>query len=95
MTMLDPPHTARDAARQSPSIARSRASGPGELLAVQHRPWHLDPAAVGRPLAEQVADRADRRAQRHHQRLPLGVDRRVRDLGEVLLEVGGQRARPA
>src|SRR5690348_16231541 len=38
-------------------------------------------------LAEQVRARADHRHQRHHQLLADRIDRRIGDLGEVLLEV--------
>ena len=63
------------------SFSRSRGSSTG----CGHRDA---PGVLGR-LVEQVALRADRRAQAHHERLALRVDRRVRDLREVLLEVGG------
>ena len=45
-----------------------------------------------RRLGEQVADGADADAQAHHEPLSLGVDGRVRDLRELLLEVAGEQA---
>ena len=74
------------------AVGRQRA----QLLEVarqQHRLRHRDaPGVLGR-LVEQVPLRADRGAQAHHERLALRVDGRVRDLGEVLLEVGRQQLR--
>jgi hypothetical protein len=58
----------------------------------------LSITGYGRTTCRQVALRADRRAQAGHQLLPDGVQRRVGDLGEQLVEVvveqpgaGGQR----
>jgi hypothetical protein len=42
---------------------------------------------------EQVRARADERDQAHHQFLADRVDRRVGDLGEVLLEIGVEQLR--
>ena len=67
---------------------------PGELGQAQHRARHHRPAAVLGPLVEQVPDRPDRRAQAHHERLALRVDRGVRHLGELLAEEARQEPRP-
>ncbi len=74
------------------AVRRQRA----QLLEVarqQHRLRHGDAARVLRRLVEQVPLRADRGAQAHHERLALRVDRGVRDLREVLLEVGREQLR--
>ena len=59
-----------------------------ELAAAEDRLVDQQLARVLGRLAEQVALRADARRHAHHHRLAGGVDRRVRDLCEELLEVG-------
>ena len=76
------------------AVARQRAQL-GEVAAREHRLGHGQaPGVVGR-LVEQVALRADGRAQAHHERLALRVDGGVRDLREELLEEAAQQPRPA
>ncbi len=59
----------------------------GEVLVGQDRLRHFEPLVRARLAAEQVRARADHREQAHHQLLADRVDRRVGDLGEVLLEI--------
>jgi hypothetical protein len=58
-----------------------------ELFVGEDRGGQLDLVGGERRRAEEVALGADRRVRRHDQLLPDGVDRRVRDLREELLEV--------
>ncbi len=74
------------------AVARQRAQL-REVAARQHRLRHRQAAGVVGRLVEQVALRADGRAEAHHERLALGVDRGVRDLGEELLEEAAQQPR--
>ena len=57
-----------------------------ELPVAQDRMGKADPLAVLRRRLEQVALRADRALERHDDLFANGVDRRVRHLGEELLE---------
>ena len=65
----------------------------GELVVVDDRERQLDLHARLRPRIEQVAFRADGARQRRDQLFADGVERRVGDLGEELLEVVEQQAR--
>ena len=62
-----------------------------ELRVAQDRLVHHELMGVLGRLGEQVALGADAGAQRHDDRLARGVDRRVGDLREELLEVAEQR----
>ena len=53
----------------------------------QHGLRHFQPLVGAGMAAEQVGTRADHGHQRHHQLLTDRIDRRVGDLGEILLEV--------
>ena len=53
----------------------------------QDRVRHFQPVVRAGLMAQQVRPRTDHRDQRHHQLLADRIDRRVGDLGEVLLEV--------
>ena len=65
-----------------------------QLVVVDDRVLDLDlPARLG-PRIEEVAFRPDRRLHRGHQFLADGVERRVGDLREHLLEVVVEQARP-
>ena len=66
----------------------------GEVVVRDDRVRQHDLATRRSCRLEQVALRADRRRQRRHQRLEVGVERRVRDLREQLLEVLVEHARP-
>jgi hypothetical protein len=67
---------------------------PRQLLVVQDRGLELElPAGVGRRL-EEIALGADRRRDLRHQLLADAVERRIRDLGEELLEVVVEQPRP-
>ena len=60
----------------------------------QDRLAHLEPLGVGEALdVEQVRPRADDRHEAHDEFLADRIDRRVRHLREVLLEVGEQQLR--
>ncbi len=61
----------------------------------QDRLRHLQPVMRSRVMSEQIRPRPDHRDQRHHQRLADRIDRRIGDLGEVLLEVVVQQLRLA
>ena len=63
------------------------------LVGEDRRRAHDLAARVGAGF-EQVALGADRRVERRHQRFEVGVERRVRDLREQLLEVLVEHARP-
>ena len=58
-----------------------------QVLVGQDRLRDFQPLVRAGLAAEQVRPRPDHRDQRHHQLLADRVDRRVGDLGEVLLEV--------
>ena len=61
---------------------------------VEDRLAHLQPLGVREPFeVEQVRPRPDDRDEAHHQLFADRIDRRVGDLGEVLLEVGEQELR--
>ncbi len=64
-----------------------------ELVVAQDRVRDDELVGVIRPLVEQVRLRADARLDRHHHGLADGVDRRVGDLREELLEVREERRR--
>ena len=65
-----------------------------QVLVGQDRLVHLEPLDLGGALeVEQVRPRPDERDEAHHQLLADRVDRRVRHLREVLLEVGVQQLR--
>ena len=65
-----------------------------EILVGEDRLAHLEPLAAGGALeVEDVRPRPDERDEAHHELLADRVDRRVRDLGEVLLEVGVEELR--
>ena len=66
----------------------------GQLVVADDRVGQHHLAAARRAGSEQVALRPDRGAERGHQFLPDGVQRRVGDLGEELLEVVEQQAGP-
>ena len=60
----------------------------------QDRLPHFEPLGAGDALqVEQVRPRPDDRDQAHHQLFADRIDRRVGDLGEILLEIGEQRLR--
>jgi hypothetical protein len=63
-----------------------------ELALRQHRGIDDDAPGVLRPRLEQVVLAPDLRLQRHHHALAQRVDRRVRDLRELLPEIVVQRA---
>ncbi|EWC59048.1 hypothetical protein UO65_5657 [Actinokineospora spheciospongiae] len=67
----------------------------GQLVVVDHRVGQRDAAAGVRARGQQVRLGADQRAQRGHQLLADGVQRRVGHLGEELAEVVEQRSLPA
>jgi hypothetical protein len=66
-----------------------------QVLVGQDRLAHFQAlVACDRPSrSKQVRARADERHQAHHQFLADRVDRRVGDLGEVLLEIGVEQLR--
>ena len=67
-----------------------------EVLVGEDRLAHLEALEPAGSLeVEQVRPRADERHQAHHQLLADRVDRRVGDLGEVLLEIGVEQLRLA
>jgi hypothetical protein len=65
----------------------------GQILVGQDRLVDLEPLVRARIAAEQVGARADHADQAHHQFLADRVDRRVGDLGEVLLEIIVEQSR--
>ena len=65
-----------------------------EILVGQDRLRDLEPLVRARLVAEQVRPRPDHRHQRHDQALADRIDRRVGDLGEVLLEIVVEQPRP-
>ena len=67
----------------------------GELLVGQHRPWQLQPAAVGGLGLEQVALGTEPHLRGRDQLFADAVDGWIRDLGEELLEIIEQQLRPA
>ena len=65
-----------------------------QILVGEDRLAHFEPlAARVAGEVEQVGPRADERHQAHHQLFADRVDRRVGDLGEVLLEIGVEQLR--
>ena len=65
-----------------------------QVLVGEDRLAHLEPLAAALAFeVEQVGARADERDQAHHQLLADRIDRRVGDLGEVLLEIGVEQLR--
>ena len=58
-----------------------------EVAVGQDRLRHFEPVMRAGLVAQQVRPRPDHRDQRHHQFFADRVDRRVGDLGEILLEV--------
>ena len=67
-----------------------------QILVGQDRLVHLEPLLLRGALeVEDVRARADERHEAHHELLADRVDRRVRHLREVLLEVGVQQLRLA
>ena len=95
---LEPPGAL---ARVEQALERADAEAVGwqraQLLEVARQQdglGHRDPPGVLGRLVEEVPLRADGRAEAHHERLALRVDRGVGDLGEVLLEVGRKQLRP-
>ncbi len=65
-----------------------------EIAIGQDRLAHLKTLFAGSPLViENIRTRADERDQAHHQFLADRIDRRVGDLGEVLLEIGVEQLR--
>ena len=91
-------------AGNSPSMAKVRQPGLGavlvdveelgQLLVGEDGPGHDDLVAAVRLGRQQVALRADGARQRRHQLLADGVEGRVGDLGEQLLEVVVQQPGP-
>ena len=63
-----------------------------ELGIEQDRGLQYELPRVLRRLVEEVLLRPDARLEAHHDRLPDRVDRRIRDLGEQLLEVGIEKS---
>ena len=57
----------------------------------QDRLRHFQPVVVAGVMPQQVRARADHGHQRHHQFLADRIDRRVGDLGEILLEIMEQQ----
>ena len=53
----------------------------------QHRLVHFQPLVRARFAAQQIGARPDHRDQAHHQFLADRIDRRIGDLGEILLEI--------
>ena len=66
-----------------------------QVVVGQDRLGDLEPLVRAGVVAEQVRPRPDHRDQAHHQLLADRVDRRVGDLGEVLLEVVVEQLRAA
>ncbi len=65
----------------------------GEIGVPDHRRLELELMAVAGCLLEEVLLRAHRRLERHDELLADGIDRRVRDLREELLEVAEEELR--
>ena len=76
----------------------SRLGDRADLLQVrigQDRLAHFEPLGAGQPCeVEQVRPRPDDRDEAHHELLADRIDRRVRHLREILLEVGEEQLRP-
>ena len=75
------------AVRNAPSSSVLDRADLLQLVVGQDRLRDFEPLVRAGVAAEQVRPRADHRDQRHHQLLADRIDRRVGDLGEVLLEV--------
>ena len=98
-------HAGRTLARRPGHIDRARTEriahqrgDRAHLLQIgvgQDRLRHFQPVVRTRVMPQQVWSRSDHRHQRHDQRLAGGIDRRIGDLGEVLLEVVVQELRLA
>ena len=71
--------------RHRPEAPRSSGSSPARHWSA--RAADFQPLVRAGLAAQQVGPRADHRHQRHHQLLADRIDRRVGDLGEVLLEL--------
>ena len=71
-------------------LAKADAADLLEILIGEDRLAHLEALLARSALeVEQVRPRPDEGHEAHHELLADRVDRRVRDLGEVLLEIGG------
>ncbi len=75
-------------------VAEHAAHERRELVVGEHRLRQLEQAALPRRLDEQVAFASDAARERHHELLPDRIDRRVRHLRELLLEVPEEDLRP-
>ena len=75
-------------------IARGDAAQLFQIAIGEDRMRQLERVAVLRRLVQNVALRADVADQRHHQLFADGIDGRIGDLREELLEVVEQRLRP-
>ena len=94
----------RVAALRPGRIERDRAEGAVErlvngpnflqILIGEDRLRDFEPLMVAGIVAEQVRPRPDHRDEAHHQALADRIDRRVGDLGEVLLEIIVEQTRP-
>ena len=83
--------------RPRPEMRLGDVGDRADLLQVavgQDRLTHFEALGGGKPLqVEQVRPRPDDRDEAHHELLANRVDRRVRDLREVLLEIGVEQLR--
>ena len=77
-------------------VAENRHGGQGLHFVIEEdgRVQGQD-AGRGKSGFEETHPWPERRAERHDELFADGVDRRVRDLGEELLEIGVEQARPA
>ena len=85
--------TARAAWSRADRRSKPGAASPGRDSS-QHRMRQLQHVAIFGRFFENVALAADIADQRHHHLFANGIDRRIRDLREELLEVIEQRLRP-
>ena len=76
---------ARCGRRRPASSSMARIFSRSALVRIGWR--HFQPLVRAGVVAQQVGPRPDHRDQRHHQFLADRIDRRIGDLGEVLLEI--------
>jgi len=79
--------------RSRAEIRKQIAAQLGQIARRQERVQELEHPALSRRLLEQVALAADAAHERHDDLLAQGIDRRVGDLGEVLLEITEKKLR--